>query len=89
MNATDKLKQAKLKYRASCEALAKATREAFPVGRCVAVTMGRSRVVGVIRFSGSDGTWQPDRVGITNIVTGKQRHFQASCEGYQAKLVEC
>lgn len=75
MNA--KLQNAKTNLINAKKRMASVTAQAAPVGCRVAVTLGNARVIGTVNWSGRWGH-EPDRVGITNIKTGKQRTFNAS-----------
>jgi hypothetical protein len=81
------LKRAYNQHRQAAERLMAKTRECFPVGALVRVTLGKSRVEG--RVVGHSWCWwyKPDEVRIRNVRTGKHRHFSATCEGHDAELL--
>lgn len=79
-----KIEEAFRRYKAARNQLTAATQRSFPVGRTVAVTLGRARIIGRITNVG-DGQW-PANVTIINLRTGKQRRFSATGHGHDPVL---
>jgi len=84
----DSVAAAHADYKFFAEELVRATREAYPVGARVEVTLGVARITGEIIRSGNYWWHDPDRVEIRNVVTGKMRHFSAASQRHNAVLLE-
>lgn len=62
-------------YEKAAEQLVKKTKQSYPIGRRIAVTLGRARIIGEIVSAGGHAWSNPGEVEIVNIATGKRRHF--------------
>ena len=74
------------RYDEAAKALAAATAKAFPVGTILHVTLGKARVRGEVIGAGSMWHYQPARVVIRNLDTGKQREFSATYKGHDIEF---
>jgi len=77
----------KREYEEAAKRLAAATEAAFPIGTVIAVTLGKSRIVGEVVRAG--GCWwsRPAQVVIRNLKSGKQRNFSATYEGHAVEVI--
>lgn len=72
----EKLRKAHQAHEAAAKELIRTTAECYPIGQKLAVDLGRARVIGTVTNAGGTCWWyEPDRVTIQNIVTGKRREF--------------
>ena len=75
-------------FERAAEALIVATKKAFPIGALVSVTLGKTRVQGTVVSSGGSWWYDPDRVVISNVATGKHRKFAAASRFTDACVIE-
>lgn len=82
------LEVAKATYQKYAEELVEATETALPIDTVVRVTLGRSRITGVVVDHGGHWWYQPDEVIILNLETNKRRSFCASSKFCQLEIVQ-
>lgn len=82
------LRDAHVAYKRAGDALAAATKAAYPPGCVVEVTLGKSRILGEVLSAGHWSDNYRADVTIRNLKTGKRRHFSATYAGHNARVIQ-